>query len=254
MTELTIVTWKWVGWRGATYKAQHVLAMRWMLEQHLKIPHRFICVTDDARGLEDCETYPIWDYPIVNTGAGRPNCYRRLRVFSKEARSMFGPRLLSIDLDAVVMGDITHLITDDDFKIMQGKAAPYNGSMFLHRTGTLTHVWETFDKNSPDVVRRHERMTQVRHYGSDQAWMSYAIPGAPTWGEADGVYHFTLLNQLPADTRLIFCAGGVKPWAPSMELKCPAIYTKYMEAIDASCGLSRKNIQQAGACRKSSRA
>lgn len=240
---LTVIVWKWNGWRPNLYTAAHVLTMKRMLDKHLTIPHRFVCVTDDAKGLDSIETMPIWDYPKIVTGARQPNCYRRLRVFSREARSMFGERVLSIDLDAVVLGNIDSLITDDDFKIMQGKAAPYNGSMFLHRTGTRLHVWDTLSKHTPDMVRRHERMSNVRHYGSDQAWMSFKLPGAPTWGAADGVHHFTLLTEgVPTSCRLLFCAGGAKPWSARVRDTAPEAYAAYQsalhEAIDGGTGIT----------------
>lgn len=145
---------------------------------------------------------------------------------------MFGPRILSIDLDAVVLGNIDHLITDDDFKIMGGKAAPYNGSLFLHTTGTRLDVWDTFNKNSPDIVKLHERKSQVRHYGSDQAWMSYKMPGAPTWSEADGVHHFTLLTEgVPTSCRLLFFAGGNKPWSERARQMAPEAHEAYRLAL-----------------------
>lgn len=240
---LTVVVWKWIGWRGNMYTHDHVHAMQAMLKKHLTIPHRFVCVTDDTKGLR-CETMPLWDYPNINTGTGRPNSYRRLRLFAPEARYMFGERVLSIDLDSVVLGNIDSLITEDNFKIMSGKAAPYNGSMFLHKTGTKLHLWETFNRHSPDVVRRHERITQVRHYGSDQAWMSYAEPGAPTWGEADGVYHFTLLmagKDVPTDCRLLFFAGSNKPWSERARQLAPTAHAAYAQAMrevtDGRCGV-----------------
>lgn len=228
---LTVVVWKWRGWRGDVYKAEHVLAMAHMVKQNLHMPHRFVCVTDDPTGLESIETMPIWNYPDINTGTGRPNCYRRLRLFAPEAASMFGERVLSLDLDAVILGDITHLITDDDFKIVKGKAAPYNGSMFLHKTGTRPHVWEKLNRHAPDVIARHERISGVRHYGSDQAWMSYQLPCAPVWTEAEGVYHFTLLNEgVPPNARLLFFAGGNKPWSERARQNAPEAFAAYRAA------------------------
>ena len=229
---LTVVTWKWFGWRQNLYSPRHVVAMQQMLQKHLHIPHKFVCVTDDPTGL-DCDTLPIWDYPNINTGTGRPNSYRRLRMFSDEARSMFGPKVLSIDLDAVILRDITSLVTDDDLRLVKGKAAPYNGSMILHSTGTRLELWNEFTKNSPDLVRTHERKSQVMHYGSDQAWISYKCPGEPTWGAEHGVHHYTLMtdNKVPDDARIIFCAGSVKPWSPGMQLRIPELYQEYMSYL-----------------------
>ena len=146
---------------------------------------------------------------------------------------MFGPKVLSIDLDAVILRDITSLVTDDDLRLVKGKAAPYNGSMILHSTGTRLELWNEFTKNSPDLVRTHERKSQVMHYGSDQAWISYKCPGEPTWGAEHGVHHYTLMtdNKVPDDARIIFCAGSVKPWSPGMQLRIPELYQEYMSYL-----------------------
>jgi len=234
MKDLTVVTFKWHGWRKDLYKPVHVEVLERMLKKHLTIPHRFVCVTDDPKGLR-CETRPLWYEPDIQTMQGRPNSYRRLRLFAPEAKSMFGPRVLQMDLDCLIRGNIDHMITNDDFKIMHGKAAPYNGSMWLHRTGTKTSVWSQLTKYAPEQIRRHERVTGVRHYGSDQAWMSMKIPNAPVWANRDGAYHFTLINnQVPEDSKIIFFAGHLKPWSRGMAERCPQIYDAYRAEAQAS--------------------
>lgn len=229
MNKLTVVCWKWVGWRGEAYKSHHVNVLEQMVKANLKTPHRFVCVTDNPSGV-NCETIPIWNDPEVMTQGNRPNCYRRLKVFSDQAKAIFDShRILSIDLDCVILDDITSFITQDPFKAMQGKASPLNGSMFLHTLGTKTFVWNTFGCNAQDLVRRRERDTKTRLYGSDQAWMSYCMPDAPMWTAADGAYHYTLLqDELPDDARICFFAGSLKPWNPEIAKKTPRAHETYM--------------------------
>lgn len=229
---LTVVTWKWKGWRGDSfYNHWHVNTLEHMVRQNLKIPHRFVCVTDNPDGVK-CETIPLWEQPHgINIGAGMPNCWRRLKIFSPDAHELFGERVLSLDLDTIILGDITSLVTDDDFKAMKGKAAPLNGSMFLHKTGTRTNVWTKLTRHAPDHLRLHERKTDIRHYGSDQAWMSYMMPDAPVWDTADGAYHFTLLeSDVPDDCRILFFAGANKPWHARCEQRTPKAYEVYRKA------------------------
>lgn len=240
---LTVVTWKWRGWRGDSfYNYKHVNALEKMIRDNLQVAHRFVCVTDDPTGVK-CETIPLWEQPHdINTGTGRPNCWRRLKVFAPDASELFGERLLSVDLDTVILDDITSLITDDDFKAMKGKAAPLNGSMFLHKTGTRTNVWTSLNRHAPDLLTRHERKTDIRHYGSDQAWMSFKMPDAPVWTEADGAYHFTLLQEdAPPDCRILFFAGANKPWHARCKARTPRaheIYRKaYCEANDGGSSI-----------------
>jgi hypothetical protein len=228
MSGLVVTCWKWVGWRGEMYKAHHVNVLEQMVKANLKIPHRFVCVTDDPTGV-NCETIPIWNDPEVMVQGRRPNCYRRLKIFSSEAKKIFNAdRLLSIDLDCVIFRNITPMITNDDFKIMMGKASPLNGSMFLHTLGTRTTFWSSFGCNAQELVRKKEMATKVRLYGSDQAWMSYCEPFAPTWNKTDGAYHFSLLpGDVPDDARICFFAGSHKPWSPHVGEKAPRAYDTY---------------------------
>lgn len=226
---LTVVCWLWNGWR-AGYQPMHVNMLERMLQEHLKIPHRFVCITDNPEGIRG-ETMEIWDYPQVETIKGKPNCYRRLRLFSDEAKEMFGPRVLSIDLDVLILSDITDLITDDDFKIVKGRAAPYNGSMWLHTTGTKTYLWDEFDPaTSPAAARTLKNEVGKPYYGSDQAWMSYREPNAPTWSEEDGVYQYsslTFLEPPPENARIVFFAGSHKPWDSRLKFACKPLFDLY---------------------------
>lgn len=225
---LAVCCWKWAGWRGEMYKAHHVNVLQSMVAENLHIPYRFVCVTDNAEGV-NCETIPIWTDPDVPTRGKRPNCYRRLKVFSNEAKKIFkADRILSIDLDCVILDDITPLVTDHEFRVMQGKASPLNGSMFLHTLGTRPRFWNSFGCASPELVRKKEMITKVRLYGSDQAWMSYCEPEAATWSTADGAYHYSLLQkELPRTARICFFAGSHKPWSPVIADKTPWGYDTY---------------------------
>lgn len=228
---LTVVCWKWRGWR-AIYEPRHVHALKRMVEQHLHMPHRFVCITDDADGLE-CETVPLWDSPVEHVRSGYPNCFVRLGMFSAEARDLLGGRVLSIDLDCIILNDITPLITDDDLKIMKGKASPYNGSLILHRTGTRTWLWEEMSADpikSLQAVRRLERKQGRLYYGSDQSWISYRAAGEPTWSVEDGVYQYRWLGSLPIpdNARIVFFAGNDKPW--DIREARPDLARRYEEA------------------------
>jgi hypothetical protein len=227
---LTVVCWKWAGWR-AIYTAEHVNVLELMLKTHLRIPHRLVCVTDDPTDVR-CETMPIWDYPQVEVDKNKPNCFRRLRLFSDEARDMFGPRVLSIDLDCSILGDITPLITKHDFRIVQGRAAPYNGSMWLLRTGSRPQAWHDFDAEAfRDAVAGTKNVVGRPFYGSDQAWLSSKLPGEATWSDADGVYQYRDLAlrapEFPNDARIVFFAGTRKPWDYSLKRHMPIIYQTY---------------------------
>ena len=233
---LTIVTWLWKGsaWRSC-YAAEHVNALERMVAANLTIPHRFICVTDIPEGI-NCPTVPL-DWEIkTNTPERQANCYRRLKAFSEDSRSWLGDRFVSIDLDVVVMKDITPIIDrpQDDFVILEGTAAPYNGSMWMMDTGCRRKVWDDFvpDSSPQKVQALSNQAGGRRYYGSDQAWISAKLPHEKMWTRKDGIYQFQAdIDKglpFPADARMVFFAGGMKPWSQAGFTVLANEYNKYV--------------------------
>lgn len=232
---LTIVTWLWRG----PYEPRHVYAVQAMLEAHLHRPYRFVCVTDQPRDLT-CHVVPLWDAPQVNIRAGQPNCYKRLYAFSEQAQDLLGEKIISIDLDALILSDVTELFeTKVDFKILRGVFCPYNGSLWALRTGSRTQVWNDFDpETSPRLANDQRRKDGQRYVGSDQAWIAYKLPNEKTWTEADGIYQFvtTYINKnrkgeerftIPQNCKIMFFAGNIKPWMPRFRAMHPLLYRQY---------------------------
>lgn len=227
MTELlTIVMWLWddperpCRW-GKPYSVMDVDRVARQVHRNLRIPHRFVCFTDHpfapctaASGGVPVDLRRIWPCPVGDRG--RPEqgqCWRRLRAFSPDMLPILGPRFVSIDLDCVVVGDLTPLFNqpDADLVMWANQAAPgtpYNGSMWLHRTGSLPIIWQSFDPaTSPQTCIEHGFI------GSDQAWISYVMgPDLPKWTMADGVHHYGKHCQghLPANARIVFAPGSEK--------------------------------------------
>ena len=216
MAELTVVTFLYGGWRSGKYRPEHVYALQAMLQRYLTIPHRFVCITDQPGNL-DCDTYPMWPFPSIDVRRGRPNNYQCLRLFDKaeDVAGAPGRMLLVLDLDVLIRDNIDHLVTDDDFKAVRGLHSPYNSSVWLLRAGAHKGVWDCFDpEGSPRLLEEHTDPDGRRWIGSDQAWMSYMIPDAPTWDRGDGVYHYLrhCRRGPPKGASLVYFAGNVYPW------------------------------------------
>jgi hypothetical protein len=209
-----------------------------MVARHYPHPHRFLCITDDAAGLDpDVETIPLWnDFAHVPSphGGKNPSCYRRLRLFHPEIASVFGERFVSLDLDCVIVGDLTPLWDRPEDFVAWGDTNPlpgshYNGSMMLLRAGARPQVWTEFDPaTSPQLALR------ARCFGSDQGWISYCLgPGEARWTQADGVYSFrndimpANVARLPANARIIFWHGHVDPWSNYAQANCPWVREHY---------------------------
>lgn len=227
---LTVCTFKWrrEGYRSQ-FTADHVNRLRAMFARHLRLPHRFVCVTDDTAGLDRrVEAVPLWpDHAEVPnpTGAHLPSCYRRLKLFSHEARALVGERIWLIDLDVVLTRDVTPLADRPEDVVLlptPDPRVPYNGSLVLLTPGARSFVWDDFDPRiSP------KKTHDAGLHGSDQGWMSYCLRGR---GEAewkigpggDGIYFYRRHirpsgGALPEDARIVSFNGGTDPWSPEAQ-------------------------------------
>lgn len=231
--QLCVIVFRWVGWRPVT-DPRPVHALDKMVAAHLSIPHRFVCVTDNPDGMK-CETFPCWEDPIVKNQPTHHASWRRLKMFSEWAARQWPGWVLMLDLDVVITGDITPLITWEDFRILKGAVSRYRGGMWLHRTGTRTHVWDTFDPDkSPWEIPKYT--TKGKPWvGSDQGWLSVTCPGERTYSARDGVYVLpasaTKAKPLPEDARIIFTMGDIKPWQEKAKETMPAVWNEYRKWI-----------------------
>ena len=216
---ISVVTFKWStpGYRSQ-FTAEHVNTLRRMVARHYPDPHRFICISDDAEGLDDgIEAVPIWDADASGpnpTGGGRPSCYRRLKLFDKSMRELIGDRFVMLDLDCVICGDLRPIFNREEDAVFWKSPTnewPYNGAMLMQTAGARARVWDEFDP-----IRSPKETHAAGYRGSDQAWISHKLGwGEATWSQADGVYYYGSMRQrhiLPEDARIVFTTGGTAPW------------------------------------------
>lgn len=188
--KLTIVLWKWKGkTMGRTrpdYSARHVNIAVDSIDRHLKLPHEFVCVTDDPEGIDGgVRIVPMWD-DLAEYG----RCYRRLKLFAPEMAEIIGPWMASIDLDTVIVGPLDELFNrPEDFVIWSdpSRIIPYCGSQWMLRAGKNPEVFRDFD---PALAKELKRLKNW--HGSDQAWLALMLPNAPVWTKKDGVYSFRM--------------------------------------------------------------
>ena len=132
-----------------------------------------------------------------------------------------GDRMVSLDLDTVVTGDLGPLWDRPEDFVIWGETNPrsfYNGSMWLLTAGARSQVWTQFDpRSSPKAAYKAGR------FGSDQGWLSHCLgPGEKTWTRADGVYSYNVhlrgkAEKLPPNARIVMFHGSVDPWSPDAQ-------------------------------------
>jgi hypothetical protein len=228
---LTWTTWKWQGPDPARqFPAAAVNVLYAMIDRNFHAPFRLVCFTDDPTGIDGA----VDVQPLPQTKADHllappqdrklwPACWRRLWLFSKDAMAL-GPRICNIDLDVIIVQDITTLIQSKQADFVGWSCGRHawnriGGALWLHTPGTHTEVWDKFDPaTSPQVAHAQG------HRGSDQSWLSHMLyPPVQKITEHDGVLK---LNWLPhagrapgPDVRMIFTVGTSPPWAAATQLK-----------------------------------
>lgn len=216
---MSVIAWLWSQDRCRTkYVAEHVNLWADMVRRHLTLPHRICCVTDEPAGIDPSIEIiaPPSDFldiasPSWSVERGKPQCYRRLSMFRRDAAEIFGERIVCMDLDCVIGASLDPLFDrDDDLVLFKGTvpSRPYNGSLQMIRAGCRPDVFEDFNQDAA-------LESGARFCGSDQAWLMHKLgPDVPTWGEDDGVFWFNgrFRSQARARARVLFFPGKSKPW------------------------------------------
>jgi len=186
---LHVCAWKWDNGipnkKGIRFSAQHVNTLGSMLKRHLHTDYEFCCITDDPEGIDkDIRIIPIWNDYLDKGG-----CWTRLKMFDASMKDIIGERFVSIDLDCVIVDDITPILTCiDDFRIWgeHWRKSPYCGSLWIMDAGCRSEVWTEFDM-SDYPVGSNGRWKK----GTDQARINDCLyPDEMMWSNKDGIYNF----------------------------------------------------------------
>ncbi len=212
---LAIITWLW----GTKYGADDVRKLAVSVKEGLIEPHSFTVFTDQKlKGL------PHWVQvkPIDDPALMSRHCFCRLRQFDPawQVKNGFNDRIVSIDLDAVIIkGKHLDKLFDrnETFLILQGVNAvnpnPFNGSLSLLRVGKHKEVWSDFSWEKATAIPYHE-------FPDDQGWIWHKLPRAAGWvgGSSSGIYAFKkpgwpsdIGSNLPQDAKIVFFVGSKKP-------------------------------------------
>lgn len=249
---LTVITFlypqprRWAEAKYEPYTARHVNALWRACADRIKIPHRFICFTNELEGIE-CETQELWEHVWIN---GENGCYLRLKAFDGEFQaSLGGTHTMCIDLDTVIYKDCTDLIQwamEKDFVIVKGSyygrskgrapMAHYNGSLWVCKNGTREIFWRSLYAEDVEDRRAKFRMPGGLHaLGTDQAWISIVSPNEETFKPEQGVVQFRQHSArgFPPNTCIVFFAGKVKPWDSWVKEHFPKLYEEWARYADS---------------------
>lgn len=211
------------------FKPEFIVRLAQLCRKHLKIPFRFVCITDEPQPNSADVTWMLTPAAALEAGQFRspeglrfPSCYRRLWAQSEEAARVLSERCLLIDADLVPLRDLAPIVERDEPFVGWrpyrdwGKQERIGGGIYLFKPGAHTKVWTEFMENPQAAIARAR---QAGFRGSDQAWLSYKLAGkVPVWGRDAGIYSirdFGNDHRLPPDARLVQMNGPAhcKPWS-----------------------------------------
>lgn len=215
-----VLTWLWEQPGGRVrYTAEHVNIWADMVRRNLRTLHRLACVTDIPAGLDPRiaviePPHEFEDVVIPTWTDGKPQCFRRLSMFRRDAAKWFGERFVCMDMDCVISGPIDDLFQRTEDIVLYasppaspfvGAPRPYNGSMVMLTAGARPEVYEQFTAAGAMEAGQ-------RYAGSDQAWISHVLgDGEAVWNERDGVVWWGRWADGMMG-RITFFPGAPKPW------------------------------------------
>lgn len=189
--------------------------LRAALSRNIAQPFRFVLVTDNPDAQADIVS------PIVDADQEclqKRGCLARMRMFAPEWQQSIGAargdRIVNIDVDAVVIGNLDALFNrTDEFTIMQGfnqtNRCPFNGSLWMFQSGERRDVYEDFSFEA-----YAERKVPFHAFPDDQGWLHHKFPKAKAYTPRDGVYAFKKIGWgeagrrgLPSNARLVAFPG-----------------------------------------------
>ena len=142
--DLNVVCIKW----GTKFSPEYVNNLFRGVRRHLSLPHRFVCLTDDSRGIDPgVEVRPLTD--------DLPGWWNKLTLFKPRLYDLTGT-VLFFDLDMIVIRNIDSLARHPgEFLAVlapQGQTEYWSGFLRF-RVGRYSRLWEQFEPRREEVIR-----------------------------------------------------------------------------------------------------
>lgn len=209
---LYVCTWLW----GTKWGPQYVDRLVASFRRNLTQPVRFVVATDQLINVWVDRIVPIAEADGEILAA--PGCLVRMRMFDPAWQGSIGmvpgDRLVNVDVDAVVTGNVDELFTRRaEFTVMQGfngtNPCPFNGSLWMVRAGVRHDAWSDFS-----LQAYRDRRVPYHAFPDDQGWLHHKFPDAAAYTPKDGVYAFKKngwgaagRRALPPDARFVAFPG-----------------------------------------------
>jgi len=198
MSMVNVLCIKW----GQKYGPEYVNKLHSMVRRHLHRPFRFVCLTDDSRGIDPgIETKPIPEVGFAEFDERKPwtfgHGWLKLTSFADPLYDLQG-RTLFLDLDIVIVDSLDPFFEQEgEFIVIRewdkqdgtGNTSCYLYTIGAHRDA-LQHLAEQYPASIADVRNEQEYITgflarqgKLRYW--PEAWCRsfkrHCMPGLLGW-------------------------------------------------------------------------
>lgn len=209
----TVLCMKW----GTRYGPEYVNKLASMVRRNLDLPHRFVCLTDDATGVDHkVECRPIPPIDLGKTPLLSP--WKKIASFSPELNDLPG-QILFLDVDLVITSRIDAFFTHPGaFCIIenwtqQGRGVGNSSVYRFASGGAFNHIFEDFQSRVEEVLAG---------YPNEQAYISQAAREVTFWPDSwcrsfkrhclpGGLMNWFRTPRLPDGAKIVVFHGHPKP-------------------------------------------
>ncbi len=218
---------------GAMYGPDDVNRLRRGVSRHLAREHRFVCFTDDSRGLDpSIEVRPL---PELGLPKGHGDSrWRKLGLFGRPLSDLTGT-VLFLDLDLVIVDDLAPffdlpgeflIIRDDDLfrpkplrRLRPARdrflASVGNSSVFRFTAGEFSYILETYVADPISATRDFEisqqfQSAQLAKRGHLLYWPTSWCVSFKNHCVPRGLASYVKSPRLPSGAKIVVFAGSPK--------------------------------------------
>lgn len=154
---INIVCFKW----GDKFSAEYVNKLWYAIRRNVTVPFTFTCFTEDPTGVK-CTTEPFL--------RKLPTWWYIIGLFNKNHG--FEDKVLYIDLDTVITGNIDHILNlDTNFAIIRDfyRIKGLQTAFIMWKPEWGYYIWDSLVKNMPKDL--------VRYGGGTNRWIENSVLG-----------------------------------------------------------------------------
>ena len=145
---------------GTKYGPEYVNRLAAMVSHYTTIPLRFLCLTDNPQGIDQCDT--------ISIETDLPGWWAKLVLF-KPHPALVGERVVFLDLDTIIVDNADFLLEYTgsfailrDFYVKVG----YGSAVMSIAPGFGSMVWSCFQDDASRIMAS---------YAGDQDWIRHMV-------------------------------------------------------------------------------